>query len=24
VLPEVGRSKAHPTLCRRCEAAIAP
>jgi isoleucyl-tRNA synthetase len=24
VLPEVGHSTAHPTLCRRCEAAIAP
>ena len=24
VLPEVGQSKAHPTLCRRCEAAVAP
>jgi isoleucyl-tRNA synthetase len=24
VLPEVGQSAAHPTLCRRCEAAIAP
>jgi isoleucyl-tRNA synthetase len=22
VLPEVGQSRAHPTLCRRCEAVV--